>query len=116
MIRTSHILQPVSHTGAGLAGFLSSTLGPVLQGRYILRSVAASAVRLDGLLAVGRELGLPVALARLLLRQRVLLVLLRVRRVRAICAEIALFVDEVGGGAGECSLGDGLSACGDAGG
>lgn len=59
-------LQAVAHAGAGLAVLLGGVLGALLHGRHVL--LAAVPVRLDGLLAVRRQLRLPVALARLVLR------------------------------------------------
>lgn len=65
-------LHGVCPAGAALALLLGVLLGALLQlGDVLVRS----AVGLDGLLAVRCQLGLPVALAVLLLGQRVLLVL-----------------------------------------
>lgn len=73
-------LHGVCPAGAALGLFLSVLLGALLQlGDVLVRG----AVGLDGLLAVRGELWLPVALARLLLGERVLLVLLVVLDVCA---------------------------------
>lgn len=70
LVRSLHGVCPA---GAALGLFLSVLLGALLQlGDVLVRG----AVGLDGLLAVRGELRLPVALARLLLGKRVLLVLL----------------------------------------
>jgi hypothetical protein len=70
--------QPVAHAGAGLVGGLGGLLGAVLQALHGLFGslFARHAVGPDGLLAVGGQLRLPVALALLLLGEGVLLVLL----------------------------------------
>lgn len=66
-------LHGVCTAGAALRLVLGVLLGALLQlGDVLVRG----AVGLDGLLAVRGELRLPVALARLLLGERVLLVLL----------------------------------------
>jgi hypothetical protein len=70
-------LQAVPHARARLAGLLGRPFGPLLQ--LLGGGSASESVGLDGLLAVGRELGLPVALAVLLLLERVGLVLAVVR-------------------------------------
>ena len=57
---------------AGLAGFLGVVLGAILQ---ILDVAVGASVGLDGFLAVRGQLGLPVGLARLVLVQKVGLVL-----------------------------------------
>lgn len=64
-------LHGVCPAGAALGLFLDVLLGALLQLGDIL---VWGTVGLDGLLAVGGELRLPVALARLLLGERVLLV------------------------------------------
>lgn len=82
-------LHGVCPAGAALGLFLSVLLGALLQLGDVL---VWGAVGLDGLLAVRGELWLPVALARLLLGQRVLLVLLVVFDV---CAREREFVSEI---------------------
>lgn len=69
-------LHGISHARPSFARFLSRLLRPLLQRGNLLRRMAIPrrAVRLDGLFAVGRELGLPVAGALLLLGKRVLFV------------------------------------------
>lgn len=66
-------LHAVAHARARLGVLLGGPLGLLLQLGHALVGVA---VRLDGLLAVGRELGLPVAGALPLLVEGVVLVLL----------------------------------------
>lgn len=68
-------LQAIAHAGAGLVRLLSRLLGLLLQLGDVLLAHRGP-VSLDGLLAVGGELRLPVALAVLVLREKVLLVLL----------------------------------------
>jgi hypothetical protein len=71
-LHTSHVIP---HARTSLGRLLSSPLGPLLQ---ILGRLVSRPVRLDGLFAVGRELGLPVACSLLLLCEGVLLVLVKV--------------------------------------
>lgn len=71
-------LQSIPHAGTGLGLLLGGGLGPLLQllHRVGVAGLAVGPVCLDGLLAVRGQLGLPVALALLLLGQRIDLVLL----------------------------------------
>jgi hypothetical protein len=66
-------LQAIAHARTLLAGLLGVALGTLMHGLHVL---VGAAVRLDGLLAVGGQLWLPVALAALLLLEQVLLVAL----------------------------------------
>lgn len=66
-------LHGVFARGACTRRLLGVLLGPLLQ---LLDGLVGAAVSLDGLLAVRGELGLPVALALLLLGEGVLLVLI----------------------------------------
>lgn len=66
------VLHGVFSRGARTRRLLGVLLGPLLQ---LLDGLVRAAVGLDGLLAVRGELGLPVALALLLLGEGVLLVL-----------------------------------------
>lgn len=68
--------QAVFGARARLGRFLGCHLGPLLQTLHVLLARRPPAVRVNGLLTVGRELVLPVARAALLLAYRVLLVLL----------------------------------------
>ena len=80
-------LQPIAHAGARLGRILGVGLGALLHLRDILLgTLAVGSVRLDGLLAVRCQLRLPVALALLLLREQILLVLLWIPRVVGICS------------------------------
>lgn len=63
----------VSYTSPRLGRFLGNPLGLLLQRRHV--AVVPGSVRLDGLLAIRRELRFPVARALALLVERVLLVL-----------------------------------------
>lgn len=82
-------LQPVAHAGARLGRVLGMGLGTFLQlGDVLLTAAALGPIRLDGLFAVRRELRLPVALALLLLREEVLLVLLRIPPVVRVCVRV----------------------------
>jgi hypothetical protein len=68
-------LHAVAHTRAALGSLLGRPLRALLQAVDLLGgAIPRGPVRLDGFFAVGRELGLPVALAALLLGERVLLV------------------------------------------
>lgn len=73
-------LETVAHTRPLLPRFLGPPLGLLLQPLHgrLARLLGRHAVGLDALLADRRQLGLPVPLARLLLGQGVLLVVLEV--------------------------------------
>lgn len=72
LVRMAWALHGVLGRGAGLCVLLSVRLCALLQLADVLVGLA---VGFDGLLAVRGELGLPVALAGLLLGERVLLML-----------------------------------------
>lgn len=69
-------LHGIPHARPSFARLLGRLLRPLLQRGNLLRRMAIPrrAVRLDGLFAVGRELGLPVAGALFLLGEGVFLV------------------------------------------
>lgn len=98
-------LQSIVHTGACLALLLGDSLSALLQRLVVL---LGRLVSFDGLLAVRRELRLPMAISVLVFLHQVILVL--AGSVRVCVVGITLLMPE-SRAAGDASLNRDLSAC-----